>query len=102
TKNPALQTNPDLKLFIITNENPEIQLQQVLHHFNLKNFQPFSRCIVCNGLIKPVEKEDIALRLQPNTAKYFDEFWQCENCKGVYWKGSHYERMRKWELGIRN
>jgi uncharacterized protein with PIN domain len=40
-----------------------------------------------------VSKENIVERLQENTALYFDDFWQCNNCNRIYWKGSHYERM---------
>ena len=95
TKNQALHHNDGVQVFLITHETPEIQLQQVLQHFNLKEFHPFSRCIVCNGLLQPVVKEKILSRLQQNTAKYFDEFWQCDNCGRIYWKGSHYERMQR-------
>ena len=28
--------------------------------------------------------------------KYFDEFHICPDCKQIYWKGSHYERMQRF------
>jgi len=55
--------------------------------------QPFKRCLVCNGLIELVNKENVIAHFPPNTIDFFNEFYQCENCKRVYWKGSHYERM---------
>jgi len=95
TKNPPLLQTAGVHVFAITNETPEIQLRQVLQHFSIRTFSPFSRCIVCNGLFEPVAKEKILAKLEPNTAQHFNEFWQCKNCGRIYWKGSHYERMRK-------
>ncbi|HTM91403.1 MAG TPA: Mut7-C RNAse domain-containing protein [Flavisolibacter sp.] len=84
------------KCFIVSDEDPPVQLKQVIQHFGLKDqSQPFSRCIVCNGILESVSKESIAYLLQKNTASYFNEFWQCKDCGRIYWKGSHYERMLK-------
>jgi uncharacterized protein with PIN domain len=54
---------------------------------------PFTRCLVCNGVIEKIDKEKIIKQLPPNTIIYFNEFYHCPNCKKIYWKGSHYERM---------
>ena len=81
----------------IESEDVAIQLQQVLLQFGLKkSIQPFTRCLVCNGLLNVVSKEQIASRLQPDTYRYFAEFWECAQCENIYWKGSHYERMRSF------
>ena len=70
------------------------QLGEVLQRFELKNaFRPFGRCLSCNGTIQAVEKRDVVEVLPPHTQKYFNEFYQCQACKKVYWKGSHYEKM---------
>jgi len=42
----------------------------------------------------PVDKDIVLERLEPLTRRYFDEFHLCPACDRVYWKGSHYERMR--------
>jgi uncharacterized protein with PIN domain len=88
-----LKTNPG-KCFIVSDEDPLVQLKQVVQHFGLKNrVQPFSRCIACNGVLESKAKECIAHLLKKNTAAYFDEFWQCQDCQRIYWKGSHFEKM---------
>jgi uncharacterized protein with PIN domain len=33
-------------------------------------------------------------QLEPKTERYFDDFRQCQGCRQVYWRGSHYERMQ--------
>lgn len=74
---------------------PRKQLVEVLGRFDLYRAQrPFTRCMHCNGEIEPVPKERIAPRLPPRTKDYYDEFWQCAQCNKIYWKGSHYLRMR--------
>lgn len=78
----------------LRSQNPDEQLQKVIKKFNLtNNICPFVRCIVCNGTISTVKKEEIIQLLTPKTIEYFDEFYQCTNCKRVYWKGSHYHNM---------
>lgn len=70
------------------------QLEEVINHLELhKHFKPFYRCLTCNGLITRIEKGEIQDKLEPNTIKYFDEYFVCSTCRKIYWKGSHYERM---------
>jgi uncharacterized protein with PIN domain len=72
------------------------QLKEVLTHFDLTSaISPFTRCINCNGIIAGVEKEKILSQLPPKTIQFFNEFYQCQSCGKVYWKGSHYQNM--WE-----
>jgi uncharacterized protein with PIN domain len=75
----------------------EEQLKEVTEYFKLgEYFSPFTRCLECNGLIKEVPKQTVLAILPPNTRRYFDEFYQCQQCGKVFWKGSHYERMEKF------
>ena len=68
-----------------------------MQYFRLQDkFAPFTRCLECNGLIHEVPKADVLDVLPPNTRKFFNEFYQCENCRKVYWKGSHFERMQQF------
>jgi len=77
--------------------DPDQQIYEVLRRFDLFAIvKPFNRCLECNGLINPVEKDEILDQLEPKTIQYFDEFYQCLDCKRIYWKGSHYEHMSKF------
>jgi uncharacterized protein len=82
---------------------PQVQLNEVVNRLDLsKQIEPLNRCIQCNGNIVKVEKGKIADLLKPKTRKYFHEFFQCTNCKKVYWEGSHYSKMRGKIEMIRN
>ncbi|HUE98964.1 MAG TPA: Mut7-C RNAse domain-containing protein [Anaerolineales bacterium] len=71
------------------------QLTEVIQRFDLaRRIAPFHRCLRCNHPLEAVSKEDVLDRLEPLTKLYFDEFQICPACKQIYWKGSHYERMR--------
>ena len=72
------------------------QIKQVFNRFELySQTAPFTRCIVCNGIIKSVEKKNILDKLPPNTAMFYNEYSQCQKCYKIYWKGSHYQKILK-------
>jgi hypothetical protein len=72
------------------------QLLEVIRRFDLtQRIAPFHRCLRCNHPLEPVAKEAVIDRLEPLTKLYFDEFQICPACKQIYWKGSHYEKMKR-------
>lgn len=72
------------------------QLKDIIHRFDLKNkIKPFSRCTVCNGTIKKVEKNKIKHLLLEKTRNNFKQFYQCNSCQKIYWEGSHFENMNR-------
>lgn len=78
----------------LRSEIPREQVGEIVRRFQLQSdFAPFSRCLECNGLIHPVPKQDVLDQLEPKTREFFDEFFRCEQCHRIYWRGSHYERM---------
>lgn len=81
----------------LRSKHPKEQLLEVLHYFELQQaFRPFYRCMTCNGCIQRVEKKEIAHLLLPETNRYFEEFYRCSQCHSIYWKGSHYEKMKSF------
>jgi uncharacterized protein len=81
----------------IRSKNSREQIHEVIRRFDLQNkIKPFYRCIVCNGIVYKVDKQQVEHVLQTNTKKFFDNFYQCSTCKKVYWEGSHYENMRNF------
>jgi uncharacterized protein len=80
----------------IRSTNYREQLEQVINRFDLNRLlNPFTRCLDCNGFIENVPKEKILLKLKPGTTLYYDEFWRCMVCGKIFWKGSHYLKMKK-------
>ncbi|MCP4760952.1 MAG: hypothetical protein GY870_04160 [archaeon] len=81
---------------------PYDQLIEVINFFGLqKLILFFSRCSACNIKLEIVEKNDVIHLLEPKTKKYFDNFFQCPQCKKIFWKGSHYENIQKQLSSLR-
>lgn len=80
--------------YYLRSDNPKEQLEEVIKRFDLKNHVDiFSRCMECNGLLKKVSKKTIEKDLLEGTKNHFNDFYKCETCSKIYWKGSHYESM---------
>ena len=85
----------------VRSEKPRDQLLEVLDRFDLFNAAlPFSRCLKCNEVLRRIEKQEILSRLPPRTSDVFFEFKTCPKCNRLYWKGSHYIRMKKMVEGV--
>jgi uncharacterized protein len=82
--------------YFLRSKQPLQQVVEIIHRFNLQEkIRPFLRCMRCNHLLLPIEKEKILHRLQPKTRHYYQEFRLCSNCDQIYWQGSHYDYMQK-------
>lgn len=78
----------------LRHDEPGQQLQEVLLALDLFcQLQPFTRCMDCNGRIQPVDRNAIRGQISPDIFERFQEFWQCQDCQKIYWRGSHYEDM---------
>ncbi|MFC1538313.1 Mut7-C RNAse domain-containing protein [Candidatus Latescibacterota bacterium] len=78
----------------IRSQSPKQQLVEVIQRFDLRSqIKPFSRCTVCNGIVKSIPKDEVIDKLKPKTKLYFEVFFQCESCGRIYWKGSHFDKM---------
>ncbi len=55
-----------------------------------------ARCTICNGTIQPVEKEKISNRIPDKVAQNMQQFWICDSCNHIYWKGTHIRNLQKF------
>lgn len=77
------------------------QVKEVINYYYLTGeIKPFSRCLLCNGLLVAMNKEDIVNHIPPKAVLYFNDFYQCTHCRRIYWKGSHYHHMQQTIAGI--
>jgi uncharacterized protein len=74
--------------------DPRQQFVEVLRRFDLARIvDPFTRCVRCNGQLRPTPLERVADRVPPRIRDTFTAFVVCPDCQRVYWKGSHHARM---------
>jgi uncharacterized protein with PIN domain len=81
----------------LRNTNPKAQIIEILDRFDLaKKSRPFTRCLECNGQIALIDmKDDLKSHIPSGVKEIQNEFYQCENCKRVYWQGTHYSKLNK-------
>jgi uncharacterized protein with PIN domain len=80
-------------LYVRAEKGPE-QVIEVLGRLDLADrVAPFTRCLRCNGQLDDVSKAEVQEALAPLTRRYYDEFRRCRDCRRVYWRGSHQQRL---------
>ncbi|NRF67408.1 Mut7-C ubiquitin/RNAse domain-containing protein [Aquincola sp. S2] len=73
---------------------PRQQLQHVFERLDLaRSAQPFTRCLRCNGLLRPARAGEIAAA-PDDVRQRHQRFAACDGCGGLFWEGSHWRRMR--------
>jgi uncharacterized protein with PIN domain len=91
-----LKNNLVVHGYFVRSRNSDKQLEEVFRRFHLHSMmKPFSRCSLCNSKLKGVSKEKIESRLPLKVKEHFDEFVICGGCEKIYWKGSHFDKLKK-------
>src|SRR5262249_47610821 len=71
------------------------QLHEVFERLQLaRQARPFTRCLHCNGRLMAIDKAQALPALPPRVAATFERFSACEDCRRVFWEGSHWRRMQ--------
>ena len=79
---------------------PEAQLREVGARYALEaQARPFTLCLSCNLALEPVDRAAVASRVPASVCFLHERFVRCPGCDGVFWPGSHYQRMRN-ALGL--
>ena len=91
-----LVTTGRLKVIFIEDIEVKAQLRQVLKTLNLSDkIKPFTLCLECNQPLVTRRKEEIEGLLPPYIFKTQTQYMQCPACQRIYWRGTHWERMRR-------
>jgi uncharacterized protein with PIN domain/sulfur carrier protein ThiS len=73
---------------------PLTQLRELAARLDLDVRGPrASRCLLCNLPLRSVAKAQVDARLEPGTRARHENFWMCDGCDRVYWRGSHWQRL---------
>jgi uncharacterized protein with PIN domain len=74
----------------------EAQLREVARRYGIeRDMQPFSLCLHCNLPLSPAAPDAVAAHVPERIREHFSRFMYCPGCGGVFWEGSHFERMRR-------
>jgi len=71
----------------------EKQFELVFREFRLQIRAP--RCMACGGELLAGDKEELRERIPPRTFLWLDEYFVCSRCDKLFWRGTHWERIRR-------
>lgn len=61
-----------------------------------------SRCALCNSKLKRISIKQSYMNIPEKVKKSTSIFYNCENCRKLYWEGSHIKNIQKLVLVINN
>ena len=80
---------------LLSSENPVEQFREIVRHFGIEQPEEFfTRCLVCNSLLRPANSEEISAKVPPAVKESKQKVHYCPACDRAYWEGSHTRRMR--------
>ncbi|MHC4479464.1 MAG: Mut7-C RNAse domain-containing protein [Planctomycetota bacterium] len=83
-------------VFVPRGLSPLEQLAHVMAALDLPLRQP--RCMDCGGRLADVPLEEVAEQVPRKVQKVCSRFFRCDGCCKVYWRGTHWESIRR-QLG---
>ncbi|MEW6566722.1 MAG: Mut7-C RNAse domain-containing protein [Chloroflexota bacterium] len=76
-------------------DHPRRQLVEVMRRFDLLSAaQPLTRCLACNGRLARVSADQVRGAVPPDVIASQSDLARCADCGRVYWRGTHYQRLR--------
>lgn len=79
----------------------QIALIARLYALPIADFPSRTLCPKCNGALKEVGKTQVRGKIYPQVYAKHRKFWTCARCGKVYWRGTHWEKIKKAVLRIK-
>lgn len=82
-------------LHIVSADRVGEQLEEIAAAFGLKPRRStlLTRCLACNELLQPAEKDSLSGRVPPYVLDTTVGFACCPRCGSIVWPGTHHDRM---------
>jgi len=88
-------TSGRLKALLIKDDDSKAQVRYVVEAMRLNRNRQFTRCLECNEPLVPRSKEEVQELVPPYVFKTQSQFVECPCCHRIYWRGTHWQRMRQ-------
>ena len=99
TRNARLiPKEPGDDILLVEDDDPHLQLRSLIKRrvLSLEDLRPFTRCLLCNTLLKPIPQADTEGKVPDHVFYHEKEFYHCQDCSRIYWRGSHHKNMQTW------
>lgn len=77
----------------VRSDDLDEQARQVIRTFDLHFDEKMTRCARCNGQLRRIDKSEAELEAPARTFAMTDEYFRCEACNKLYWKGTHWKKI---------
>lgn len=94
TRDRELTRRKGVRSLLIESDSFEDQMRQLLEDLDLSVDNSLSRCPRCNTALESITKEEAKERVPPYVYARHVHFSLCPKCDKIFWKGTHWERMR--------
>lgn len=97
TRDTKLSDRRAYKVVLIRSDKIREQIKQVIKELNLKidKRKFFSICSICNKKVQSINKEEVKNLVPLYIYETQDKFYQCPECKRIYWEGTHLELFNR-------
>lgn len=83
-----------MSVALIEKDDLRSQLKQLVQDLELDLSGGFSLCVCCNEPLHSIDKQDVADLLPPYVLLTQPKFFECPECRRVYWPGTHWANMK--------
>jgi len=83
----------------VTKEDEIEQFLEILEHIPLELDTisgETARCTKCNSPTSQIEKSKVVDKIPEKVLEFNDKFWNCDNCKQIYWEGTHIKKLQEF------
>jgi uncharacterized protein with PIN domain len=97
TRTAKMGVHLGIRTVIIESDFLHEQLQQLFRELNIAPdvSQTFSRCVLCNETLLPIDKEQVKTKVPEFVYQTQDSFMSCSACKRIYWQGTHWGNVKQ-------
>lgn len=85
------------RISTVTEDKPLLQLRDLIQKglISLDEENLFSRCLLCNALLDEIPREEAEGKVPDFILYEQKEFFQCPQCRRIYWQGTHQKNMQR-------
>lgn len=98
TRNSKLVRHKGVRMIMLCGDFLAQQLKQLRTELKLKPQKEamFSRCVICNELLKEVGKQKVKSKVPAYVFKTQENFLTCPKCQRIYWSGTHWGNVQRY------
>ena len=85
----------NLEIILVDTTDLDEQLNMILKDYKIDESLFLTRCTLCNNTVKSIKKKDVKDKVPQRVFENNENFWYCSKCDKVYWKGSHFDKMKE-------